>query len=164
MPWAHEDQSLQDRIELLRRFRGEFDLGKDFIYGIFSPDETRLIGGTGLHTRQGRHIREVGYWIRVEDIHRGYASEVAAALVKVAFEIDRVQRVEIHCDPDNRASVAIPARLDFTSEGILRNQSVFLDQPRDTQIWALLLTEYPDSPAAQAVIRAFDALGRELLL
>jgi RimJ/RimL family protein N-acetyltransferase len=163
MPWAHEDQTLQDHVELLRTFRGQFDLGEDFIYGIFSADETRLIGGSGLHTRQGSHIREIGYWVRVEDIHQGYARETAAALAKVAFELDRVQRVEIRCDPDNTASAAIPARLGFTREGNLRAQSGFLDQPRDTEVWSLLAGEYPACPAAQAEIRAFDVLGRLLL-
>ena len=27
MPWAHQETSLQDQIERLRRVRGEFDLG-----------------------------------------------------------------------------------------------------------------------------------------
>ena len=164
MPWAHQDQALQDHVELLRTFRGQFDLGEDFIYGIFNADESRLLGGSGLHTRRGAHIREIGYWVRVEDIRRGFASETAAALVKVAFEIDRVQRVEIRVDPDNAASAAIPARLGFTREGNLRAQSVFLDQPRDTEVWSLLADEYPSSPASEAAIRAYDVLGRSLLV
>jgi RimJ/RimL family protein N-acetyltransferase len=163
MPWAHQDQTLQEHVELLRTFRGQFDLGEDFVYGIFSADETRLIGGSGLHTRRGAHIREIGYWVRVEDIHQGYASETAAALVKVAFELDQVQRVEIRCDPDNAASAAIPARLGFTREGNLRAHSIFLDQPRDTEVWSLLAGEYPSSPAAQAAIRVYDVLGTALL-
>lgn len=164
MPWAHVDsQTVQDRIELLRNFRGKFDLGQDFVYGIFSADETQVIGGSGLHTRQGPNIREIGYWIRVERIHQGYASECSAALVKVAFEIDRVRRVEIRCDPLNTASAAIPARLGFSREGVLRHNSDFLGEPRDTEVWGLTLPEYPDSPAAQAAIRAFDAAGNLLL-
>lgn len=164
MPWAHIDsQTLQDRIKLLRTFRAEFDLDQDYVYGIFNAAETRLIGGTGLHTRQGPQIREIGYWIRADSLRQGYAAESAAALVRVAFEIDRVQRVEIRCDPKNTASAAIPARLGFTSEGILQHQSEFLGEPRDTQVWGLTRAAYPGSPAAQAEIRAFDVVGNLLL-
>ena len=164
MPWAHVDpQTVQDRIELLRTFRGQFDLGQDFVYGIFSADETELIGGSGLHTGQGPQIPEIGYWIRAERIHQGYATESTAALVKVAFDIGRVQRVEIRCDPKNTASAAIPARLGFRREGVLRHNLDFLGEPRDTEVWGLTLHEYPDSPAAQAAIRAFDASGNLIL-
>ncbi len=164
MPWAHEEnRTLQSQIDLLRSFRGKFDLDEDYIYGIFSADERRFVGGTGLHTRQGRHIREIGYWVRADLVRQGYATETAAALVRVAFEIDRVQRVEIHCDPENLASAAIPARLGFTREGLLRGQSLFLDQPRDTEVWGLLAGEYPASPTARVNFRAFDAAGRLLL-
>jgi RimJ/RimL family protein N-acetyltransferase len=54
MPWIDsEPEDLQTKIERLRRFRGLFDLGQDFIYAIFNADETQVLGGTGLHTRIG---------------------------------------------------------------------------------------------------------------
>jgi hypothetical protein len=40
-------------VQLLRGFRGRFDLGQDFAYGIFVPDDSEVLGGTGLHTRAG---------------------------------------------------------------------------------------------------------------
>ena len=55
MPWAYTSpQEFDVKAALLRRFRGNFDLGQDFVFGIFAPDETRVLGGTGLHTRAGR--------------------------------------------------------------------------------------------------------------
>src|SRR2546429_7509923 len=54
MPWAREEpQSLAQKVELLRHFRGRFDLGKEFVVGVFSADEGEVVGGTGLH-RRGR--------------------------------------------------------------------------------------------------------------
>jgi len=48
MPWALEEpKPLEDTVELLRTFRGRFDLGQDFVYGIFSADERVALGGTG---------------------------------------------------------------------------------------------------------------------
>src|SRR5262249_8657453 len=60
MLWAqHEPEDLHSKIERLRRCRGEFDLGQDFIYGIFNRAETEVLGGTGLHTRVGAGAREI---------------------------------------------------------------------------------------------------------
>ena len=37
MPWAmDEPKPLDEKVELLRRFRGQFDLGEDFVYGVFT--------------------------------------------------------------------------------------------------------------------------------
>ena len=164
MPWAHaEPEPLEEKFQRLKRFRGLFDLGQDFIYGIFSPDDTKLLGGTGLHTRLGEGALEIGYWIHKDFINQGLTTESSAALIKVAFELIHVHRIEIHCDPENLASAAIPRNLGFTHEGTLRANMRFLDRWRDTMIWGLLESEYPDSPSAQAEIKAFDAHGQQVL-
>jgi RimJ/RimL family protein N-acetyltransferase len=96
-------------------------------------------------------------------VNLGYATEAAAALVKVAFEVDGVNRVEIHNDPENWRSAAIPRKLGFGHEGTLRQRRQFFDEFRDTMIWTLFAEEYAGSPAASAEIEAYDAMGRRLL-
>ncbi len=164
MPWAHSEPSpLDDITKRLQRFRGEFDLGQDFIYGIFNPEETRLLGGTGLHTRVGENELEIGYWIHKDFTNQGLVTESTAALVRVAFEITRVHRIEIHCDPANMASAAVPRKLGFTHEGTLRAKTPFLDRWSDSMIWALLEQDYPASPSSNADIKAFGSSGNKLL-
>ena len=138
-----------------------FDLGQDFIHGIFTPDETHVIGGTGLHTRPGPDVREISYWIRASFLNRGLATEVSAALTKVAFEIDGMRRVKIHRDPKNSRSAAFPRKLEFNHDGTLRQRVPFLDEPlRDRMIWSLLAEEYWTSSAALAEVTAFDVIRR----
>ena len=75
MPWAaHEPTSLDDKAELLRTFRGRFDLGEDFVYGVFAGDESEVIGGSGLHTRVGSGSLEIGYWVRASHVGRGFGA------------------------------------------------------------------------------------------
>ena len=94
MPWAsHEPTDLDAKIAMLRRWRGEFDLDKDYVYGIFDRAESTALGSTGLHTRHGADAREIGYWVRADRINEGIATETAAALTRVAFAISQVQRV-----------------------------------------------------------------------
>lgn len=164
MPWAHnEPEPFEEKVKRVKRFRGLFDLNQDYVYGIFNREETKLLGGTGLHTRLGDRQLEIGYWIHKDYINKGLVTESTAALVKVAFEIVHVHRLEIRCDPANHASASIPRKLGFTHEGTLRRKTPFLDGWSDSMIWGLLEEEYPNSPSVKARIKAFDMNGDPLL-
>ncbi len=164
MPWtANEPEPLEAKIERLRQFRARFDLGQDFIYGIFNPQGNHLIGGTGLHTRVGADALEIGYWIHKDFINHGYATETSAALTKVAFEINKVQRVEIRCATENVRSAAVPRKLGYTCDGKLRRRSFASGQTVDQMVWSLFADEYANSPSAKVEIAAYDAAGRRML-
>jgi len=164
MPWAYDEpEPFEEKEKRMLRFRGMFDMQRDYIYGIFNPEETKLLGGTGLHTRLGDNELEIGYWMHKDYINKGLITESTSALIQVAFEIIHVHRIEIHCDPANLASASIPRKLGFTHEGTLRQKTPFLDRWSDSMIWGLLETEYPNSPASKIKIKAFDAHGNSLL-
>jgi RimJ/RimL family protein N-acetyltransferase len=165
MPWAQAEVSLEEHLKRLRQERAKFDLDQDFTYAIFSRDESQVLGSTGLHTRLGDCAREIGYWVHVDYTGRGYASEAAMALTKVAFLVVGVDRVEIHCAPDNTASAAIPIKLGYTHEATLRRRSHWPDgKVLDSMVWSLFATDFPNSPSAKIEIQAFDAIGRKISL
>ena len=142
----------------------QFDQDEDYVYGVFSPDQSAVLGSSGLHTRVGKDAREIGYWIHADHINQGLATEVSAALAKVAFEVDKVQRIEIHCDPRNDRSAAVPRKLGFTHEATLRQRTQSVEgELVDAMIWTLLADDYPTSPAAKTPIEAFDVIGRRVL-
>ena len=168
MPWAFDEpQPLDQKIELLRRFRGEFDLGQGFVYGVFSPDESEVVGGSGLHPRVGDGGLEIGYWISAAAAGRGYATELSAALTRVAFSLREIDRVHIHVDPENVASVRVPRKLGFVEEATLRRRLPPRrpgEQRRDRVTFTMLREELPRSPCAGARVRAFDAAGRDVFI
>jgi RimJ/RimL family protein N-acetyltransferase len=165
MPWAIDEPiDPQTRIERLRTMRANFDLGQEFIYGAFNLGETIVLGGSGLHCQLEGSAREIGYWIHKDHVNRGLATELSAALTKVAFEVDGVDRVEIHMDPKNARSAAVPRKLGFQHEATLQRRATTTDgRPRDTMIWTLFADDYPDSPPAGAQLAAYDVIGRKLL-
>lgn len=165
MPWAHaEPRSIEEKVALLRKFRGQFDLDQDFVYGAFAPGETEVIGSAGLHTRLGPDAREIGYWVHVAHAGRGLATEIAGALTRIGFEVAAQRRIEIHCAVDNVRSAAVARKLGFTHEATLRGRTLGVDgEPRDTMIWSLFAEDYAASPAARATLRAYDAAGTRLL-
>lgn len=162
MPWVEsEPEELAVKVARLRTFRAHFDLDQEYIYGIFDPAEERVLGGTGLHGGLGDGVLEIGYWIHADQVNQGLATEVSAALTKVAFEINRVHRVEIHCDPSNTQSAAVPRKLGFIHETTRRSYLQLADGTyRDTMIWTMLAPEYSERLPATATITAYDSCGR----
>jgi RimJ/RimL family protein N-acetyltransferase len=156
MPWAaSEPTTLEEKRSLLEQFARRFERGEDAVYGIFDRDERRVVGGTGLHPRLTDDAREIGYWIRADATGRGLATESTAALTRVGFEVDGLERMEIHCDPANVRSAAIPRKLGYTKA-----------EERDGEghlIFRMMRTDYAASPSASLPVHAFDILGAPLL-
>jgi RimJ/RimL family protein N-acetyltransferase len=165
MPWAYDEpQEIAEKAALLRQFRGRFDLGQDFVYGIFTSDESEVLGGTGLHTRVGEGAFEIGYWVRADRVKRGVATTVAAALTKVGIELASADRIEIHVDPENEPSCRIPRRLGYTQEGVLRRRLPAANGAprRDAVVFSMLAEDLASSPAALVRLAAFDCRGLPL--
>jgi RimJ/RimL family protein N-acetyltransferase len=166
MPWARfEPQTVDEKLELARTFRGEFDLGSNFVYGIFEPDESRALGGSGLHPRGGEGSLEIGYWIRADSVGRGLAPEVAAVLTRVGLEKLELERVDVQVDPENERSLNIPRKLGFVEEGRLRRRLPPKDEGgrrRDAVLFTMVAEELEHSPCVSFDYVAYDPLGREL--
>ena len=163
MPWIkHEPQTLEQKVDLLRTFRGQFDMGIDYTFGIFNKEETELIGSTGMHTRLEGNARELGYWINVRHINHGYATEAMKALIKVGFEIEMLDRLEIRCDPRNVQSQNIPQKLGFNLDGILNDHLVDGVQ-RNTMVWLMTKEMYAQNAIKKFPLKAFDAAGKQLM-
>ncbi len=164
MPWvANEPEPLREKTERMREFKAMFERNEDFIYGIFDSNGS-LLGGTGLHPRTGPEAREVGYWVAREHEGKGVISESTAALTRVGFELLGLDRVEIHCDPRNTRSAAVPRRLGFAHEATLRRRLAEPDGSlHDMMIWSLFADGYRASPVAATPLRAFGPDGHELL-
>ena len=164
MPWtADEPQTLEEKTELVKFFRSSFDTAENFTYGIFTADETEVLGGTGLHGRIGPGGLEIGYWIRASATRQGLTTESSAALTRVGFEVCEADRIEIRIDPRNEASFGIPRKLGFLEEATLRRRlpSRAGEPLRDVTIFTLFREDF--EPSVAPGIRAYDARGERLL-
>src|SRR3954451_1609894 len=76
MPWAADEPlALEARVALIAQWQRDHAADGDAVYGILG--DGTVVGGTGLNRRRGPGVLEIGYWIGVDHIGRGYATEAA---------------------------------------------------------------------------------------
>ncbi|MEH7094229.1 GNAT family N-acetyltransferase [Neobacillus vireti] len=139
MPWANREQTEQEVEANMRDAHAKFLTREDLRLHIFDRETGEFIGATGLHRMNWDIPKfEIGYWIDTRQSGKGYITEAAQAITEFAFLELNAKRVEIRCDRKNTKSRAIPEKLGFTLEGILKNDGISADQQelRDTCIYA----------------------------
>ncbi len=164
MPWAeNEPQTLEEKVDLIKTFRSAFDAGENFVMGIFSADETELIGGSGVHPRNEPGGLEIGYFVRASRARQGYITESTAALTRVGFEVCGADRMEIRIDPENEASIGVPRKLGYIEEATLRRRlpGKAGGPLRDVTLFAMFREDF--DPSIASGIRAYDATGARVL-
>jgi RimJ/RimL family protein N-acetyltransferase len=110
MPNAGKELS-GDRVAMLAEVIRQFETGDGYEYGIFLPDNT-FVGNVGAGRVADGELN-IGYWILVNHIRKGYASEAVRAVTKTGFAAG-VRRFVLNCHPDNAASIGVARSCGFT--------------------------------------------------
>ena len=92
-----------------------FEADGEWQYVLRELASSEIVGCAGLHRWVGADALEIGYWVRTDRTDRGYATSAAGALTDAAFASPLgIERVEIHMDEANAASVAVPRKLGYS--------------------------------------------------
>ena len=143
MHWMSPDYSLQSAKDFVEQsIAGRADR-KALGFGIFR--KKKFIGSIGFVYFDWRAKKsEIGYWIARDEEGKGIVTEASRALIRFAFKELGLNRIEIRCSSVNERSSAIPKRLGFTKEGLLR-QAEFRDGGlHDFEIYGLLASEWQE--------------------
>ncbi|THE10493.1 N-acetyltransferase [Bacillus timonensis] len=142
MPFAQKEQSERD-VELnIRESHISFLKREDLRLLVFLKETGEFIASSGLHRIDWAVPKfEIGYWIDSRFSGKGYMTEAVKGIADFAFNELKANRVEIRCDEKNRKSRAIPERLGFTLEAILKNEDVSpeTNELRNTCIYAKIV-------------------------
>ena len=153
MPWARPDWTALESERIVRTFRAHYLLLEDFAVGVFSPDERRVLGGTGFHLRKqpmSRRTAEVGLWIRSSDAHKGLGTRVLQAVLAWGFEEWPWLRLSWHASDRNVASQRTAEKAGMLREGIRRDDDYDPDGVRrSTIVYAATKQDWrPEEPGA----------------
>jgi len=121
LPWVDMIQSAEDERESL----ASFPFGPNTQINCFITLDGRIIGCVGLPVISRAALwAEIGYWIGSGWQGRGYVTAGVREMEKLCFTDLGLERVQITNDVANTRSRAIPERLGYTFEGVLRHHLV----------------------------------------
>lgn len=103
----------------------------------------RIAGSIGTHRIDWLHRKtEVGYWLAAPLQGRGLMTQACRAMIGHLFRDLALHRVEIHCAASNHRSRAIPERLGFVREGVLREAHQLSGRFVDLVIYGMIGPEW----------------------
>jgi len=136
LPWPRATATPAGAAEMLGLYEHKED-GRIVIAGAFHED--RLLGGALIFHHDPVQVKaELGVWTVAAGEGTGVAYAACRALVALAREQLRVERLEWVCSVDNPRSRALAERLGFTHEGRLRSYFVLNERRHDTDILSLV--------------------------
>lgn len=139
LPFAQKQQTEDEVEEEVREAHIRFLKRTNLRMYLFDKATDEFIGSSGYHNINWEVPRfEIGYWIDSRYEGKGYMTEAVDGLTAFAFDHLKAKRVEIRCDALNIKSMAIPKRLGYELEGILKHESLSMDKNHttDTMIFA----------------------------
>ncbi|WP_088042407.1 GNAT family N-acetyltransferase [Bacillus sp. EAC] len=140
--WAETIPSVEEyKKTIIPMWLQKFADNNGFETAIFYKDE--LIGMAGLHyidwTNQAT---EIGYWLSNRWQGKGIMTRVVEGLTTYCFKELELNRVVIRAAVENRKSRAIPERLEFKEEGILRAAQQIRGSSVDLAIYSMLKQDW----------------------
>ena len=141
MHWVDKTRSAEDVRTYIRGALEQFARGETIAVGLWWRG--RVAGSVGVHDINPDYRRcEVGYWLTEPAQGRGLMTAACRALIDHLFRERGLNRVEIRCEPDNRRSRAIPERLGFVQEGVLRQAAWLYGRPADHVVYGMLAADW----------------------
>ena len=141
-PWVDGTRSVDDQRPWIERaLAAEHDREGNGIWLVSGE----LAGAAGLSVNPVENNGEIGYWLAEAFEGRGLATRATMALLDLAFDRLGLHRVTIRAATHNARSRAVPERLGFTQEGVLREQGlVSTGQYHDLVVYGLLDREWAE--------------------
>lgn len=141
LPWVDQTKSEEDALEFIKSTFYTYNNRKGITAGIFLHEE--LVGVISYNTLDFTHnIGTIGYWLGEMHQGKGMMTKAVSNFVTYGFEQLKLNRIEIRVATGNKASIAIPERLHFTEEGVLRQAERLYDRYVDHIVYSVLQHEW----------------------
>ncbi len=141
LPFSQELPPVEETEMNLREAHVHFLKRESFRFLIFHRDTNDFIGVTSLQGIDWDIPKcEIGYWANTRFSGNGYMREAVREVSTFGVKQLNFKRIEIRCESTNYKSRAIPEKLGFQLEGILRNEDLSADGSRvtDTCIYSIV--------------------------
>lgn len=140
LPWLDSTITQQDSLAFIGLTREQSERGESLELGVWLHGE--LAGMVGfIHIDWQNRSAGIGYWLAETHQGAGVITNAVRSLIQHGFDVWKLHRLEIRCATGNQRSCAIPRRLGFVHEGIVREVEWLYDHFVDHQVFGLLESE-----------------------
>ena len=140
LPFVEHTNKVEDSKTFIQSSLQQFARGDGFHCGIWY--DQKLVGVIGLHYLDLVNKRtSIGYYLAEDAQKKGIMTLCTKALIQYVYEEYDIHRIEIRMSTKNKKSRAIPIRLGFTHEGILRSEERLQGEFSDSYVFSLLREE-----------------------
>jgi len=137
LPWLNDSYSYTDTGLYIRKSQEQHSALGIFQAGIWLNG--RLVGCVGFRNFVPSHRSiGLGYWLDQDHEGRGIMTHAVTTMISYAFGSLHINRLEICCALENTRSRAIPERIGFVQEGILRQAEWIHDKPVDVVVYSMI--------------------------
>lgn len=141
LPFVDGTKSSEDSLEFIRSTQKSYDSHQSLQCGVWY--QGRLAGAIGHHRIFWLNKwTSIGYWLGEEFYGKGTMTKAVKGLLKHSFEDLQLNCVEIAAAVENKKSRAIPERLGFKEEGVLRQREWLYDRFVDHAVYSILSSEW----------------------
>ncbi len=142
-------KSLDGCQRLIKSSLEQWAANAGFTLGIWYEGQLAGVIGAGRIDWENRSTN-VGYWLGERFQGRGLVTGACRAVLDYLFGQLKLKRIEIRCASDNPRSCAIPRRLGFSKEGVLRQSQAYDDRYLDIEVYSLLAEEWEAARRGEA--------------
>lgn len=141
LPWVDGTKSAEDMKSFIEMTKKQFASNNGFQAGIWYKES--IAGVIGFHGMNwSNRSTSIGYWLSQNYQGKGIITKSCKAFVDYAFGGLNLNRVEIRCAEKNLRSRAIPERLGFVKEGMIREAEWLYDHFVDHVVYGALAREW----------------------
>lgn len=149
MPWVDGTRGMHDIRTFIETTRRQLSSDNAFQAGLWHRD--RLVGVIGFHgINRASRSTSIGYWLDAGMQGQGLMTRACEALVGHALVDLGLNRVEIRAAVGNQKSRAIPERLGFQQEGVIREAEWLYDHFVDHVVYGMLGRDWAVRSARRA--------------
>jgi len=141
LPWVDGTQSVEDSRSFCGTAVRQSAANNGFHAGVWH--DGNIVGVIGHHGIDWSNRRtSIGYWLAKAAQGRGIMTAACRAVVDYNFKSLDLNRIEIRCATENHRSRAIPHRLAFKLEGVIRQAEWLYDHFVDHEVYSMLKAEW----------------------
>jgi ribosomal-protein-serine acetyltransferase len=144
LPWVPFMKSEIETAQYLQQCQQLNSQNKEYSFLIFF--KTELVGRIGIHYIDNQNkIGSIGYWLAKNAMGKGIITKASKKMLEFGFNELNLNRIEINAAVNNTKSQAIPQKLNFTHEGILRQAELVNGEFLDLNLYAMLKKDWVNS-------------------